>query len=97
MRVVALLALLLATAALAQLRTIPEDAKPARARHVEEGVIELNGQRTQLAPGAQIRDESNRIILPVALPPDSLVKVRFNEIGFVQQMWILTREEAEAR
>ncbi|HEY5899132.1 MAG TPA: hypothetical protein VIV54_16315 [Burkholderiales bacterium] len=87
-------ALFLASAALAQVRTIPPEAKPAQMRHVEGGVIELNGKRGTLAPGAQIRDQANRIIVPSALPPGSLVKYSADANGLVQRVWVLTPEEA---
>jgi len=78
----------------AQLRTIPQDAKRAKMRHVEASVIKLDGKRALLAPGAQIRDAANRIILPSALPPDSLVKYRRNASGAVREVWVLTADEA---
>ena len=88
------IALLVAGAAAAQLRTIPADAERAQIRHVEENIVQLNGQRAQLAPGAQIRDGSNRVIVPTALPSDALVKYRLDASGQVRQVWILTPEEA---
>ena len=56
-----------------------------------------NGQRVQLAPGAQIRDASNRVIVPTALPPAALVKYRLDASGQVREVWILTPQEAEPR
>ena len=94
MRTALTIALLLAGAAAAQLRTIPADAERAQIRHVQENVVELNGQRAQLAPGAQIRDTSNRVIVPTALPTDALVKYRLDDNGQVREVWILTPEEA---
>jgi hypothetical protein len=94
MRALLLILALFAGAAAAQLRTIPADAQRAEMRHVQENVVELNGQRAQLAPGAQIRDASNRVILPTALPSGSLVKYRLDASGHVREVWILTREEA---
>jgi hypothetical protein len=94
MRTALAIALLFAGAAAAQLRTIPADAERAQIRHVQENVVELNGQRAQLAPGAQIRDTSNRVIVPTALPTDALVKYRLDDNGQVREVWILTPEEA---
>ena len=71
-----LLAAFLAAPVAAQLRTIPKDAQRAEIRHVQTNLIELNGQRALLAPGARIRDTSNRIIVPTALPAGALVKYR---------------------
>ena len=80
--------------AAAQLRTIPSDAKRGSLRHVQEMIVEIDGSRAKLAPGAQIRDGNNRVILPVAVPPDSLVKYRLDGEGQVRQVWILTPQEA---
>jgi hypothetical protein len=89
-----LIALLFASAAAAQVRPIPADAQRAKMRHVESGVVELDGKRAQLAPGAQIRDESNRVIMPGALPPGSVVKYRRDAAGQVRDVWVLSTQEA---
>ena len=93
----ALFVLLIATLAVpaaAQLRTIPQDARLAEIRHVQANIVELNGRQVQLAAGARIRDTSNRIIMPTALPAGALVKFRLNDMGQVHEVWLLTREEA---
>ena len=87
----------LAIPAAAQLRTIPKDAQRGEIRHVQANVVELNGQQVELSPGAQIRDGSNRIVLPTALPAGSLVKYRLDASGKVREVWILTPEEAAAQ
>jgi hypothetical protein len=97
LRLLPLLLLLFATAAAAQLRTIPQEAQSARMSHVEANVVELDGARRQLSPGAQIRDTSNRIIVPAALPPDSVVRYVLDGGGLVHRVWILTPEEAAER
>jgi hypothetical protein len=93
----ALVAAILATVAgsvLAQLRAIPQEAKRGRMSHVESLQVEVNGERMQLAPGAQIRDLSNLLVLPAALPPNSLVKYTRDPQGNVARVWILTPQEA---
>jgi hypothetical protein len=97
MRALPLILALFAAAAAAQLRTIPADALRAEMRHVQENVVEVNGKRAQLAPGAQIRDASNRVIVPTALPSGSVVKYRLDKSGHVREVWILTPKEAAAR
>jgi hypothetical protein len=94
MRASWLIALLFASAAAAQIRPIPADAQRAEMRHVEGGEVELDGKRALLAPGAQIRDESNRIVMPSALPAGSLVKYRLDASGQVRDVWILSPQEA---
>jgi hypothetical protein len=83
-----------ASAAYAQLRTIPQDALRGTMRHVQDTIIEIDGERAQLSAGAQIRGVSNTIVLPTALPPGSLVKYQRNEARQVHRVWILTPEEA---
>lgn len=89
-----LLVALLAAPAAAQLRTIPQDAQRAQIRHVQTNIVELNGRTARLAPGAQIRDVANRIIVPSALPAGVLVKYRLDGEGQVREVWILTPQEA---
>jgi hypothetical protein len=93
-----LLALLLvsgfAAGAPAQMRTIPADARPGKMSHVQEMVVDVDGKRQQLARGAQIRDASNRVIVPTALPAGARVKYRLDTEGKIREVWILTREEA---
>ena len=95
--IVLLIAVLFATAAAAQLRTIPPGAKRAQMSHVRENTVELNGRKMQLSPGAQIRDPMNRIIMPATLPSRSVVKYQLDATGLVHRVWILSPEEAKRR
>jgi len=83
-----------AGAAQAQLRTIPADAKRATMRHVQGMTVEIDGKRTELAVGAQIRDVNNMIVLPTALPAGVLVKYKPDAHGQVWRIWILSPQEA---
>jgi hypothetical protein len=87
--------LLAASLASAQVRSIPEDARLGEIRHLQEMLVEIDGAPQQLAPGAQIRDASNRLIVPTAIPPGTLVKYLVDAAGQVQKVWILTPEEAQ--
>ena len=78
----------------AQFRTIPADAKRATMSHVEGMTVEMNGKRTELAAGAQIRDGRNMIVLPTALPAGVLVKYIPDLHGQVWRIWILSPQEA---
>ena len=81
-------------AAYAQLRSIPDDAKRGQIRPVREMIVEIDGAQARLAPGAQIRDTGNRIVLPGSLPQNAqLVKYTVDAAGLVQRVWILTQEE----
>lgn len=100
MRVHALLAataafLVAASSAHAQFRTIPDTAKRGQMQHVQETLVEIDGKRMQLSAGAQIRDDSNRIVLPAALPPGrTLVKYLVDASGHVTRVWLLSATEA---
>ena len=93
-----LLAMLLFTstagAAQAQLRTIPAEAKRATLSHVQGMTVEIDGKRTELAAGAQIRDADNMIVLPAAVPAGVLVKYMPDVQGQVSRIWILSKQEA---
>src|SRR3954465_10002819 len=70
-----------AGAVLAQLRSIPEDAKRGQLRYVKETIVEIDGSQARLTPGAQIRSADNRILLPSALPPDSMLVKYLTDAG----------------
>ena len=89
------LLLLAASLAGAQVRSIPDDARVGQIRHLQDMVVEIDGAAQQLAPGAQIRDASNRIILPTAVRPGTRVKYLVDAAGRVQRVWILTPKEAQ--
>ena len=89
------LLLLAAPRASAQLRSIPKDARVGEIRHLQGMVVEIDGAQQRLAQGAQIRDASNRIIRPTAIPPGTRVKYLVDAAGRVQRVWILTPKEAQ--
>lgn len=80
-------------AAAAQLRTIPEEAQVGTMRYLEMMQVELDGQPQQLAPGAQIRDGDNRLILPASLQEREQVRYLLDGAGLVHRVWILSAQE----
>ena len=84
-------------AAMAQGRPIPPEARRGQFEHVQETTIRMSGKSMRLASGAQIRDPSNRIIQPTAVPPRVLVKYTLDGEGYVHRVWILTQQEAAQR
>ena len=88
------LLLLAAPLAGAQVRSIPKDARAGEIRHLRGMVVEIDGAPQRLAPGAQIRDASNRIILPTTIRPGTRVKYLVDATGQVRKVWILTPKEA---
>ena len=85
---------LVAGSAHAQARNIPERAKGGAITHLQGMIVSIDGVTVRLAPGVQIRDQDNRLVVPTALPAGSQVKYLLDQDGFVRQVWILTPEEA---
>ena len=92
-RLVLLLVLLVPALALAQFRSIPADAKRGEIRHVGQMDVEINGKKMRLAPGAQIRDAGNLIVVPAALPQGAKVKYLLDAQEMVNRVWILSPQE----
>ena len=90
----ALLAGAFATAAWAQSRTIPAEARRGELTHVMQNVVTVDGERMQLAPGAQIYAQNNLTIVPTEVPRNSLVEYTLDRNGQLAKVWILTRDEA---
>ncbi|MEJ2176026.1 MAG: hypothetical protein P8Y76_14280 [bacterium] len=91
----ALTVLLIASSAAAQIaRAIPASAERAWMRPLGGMMLEMNGEPMRLGAGAQIRDTSNRIVLPATLPAEAPVKYTLDVQGQVHRVWILTAEEA---
>jgi hypothetical protein len=88
-------ACLLSGSAQAQLRTIPGEAKGGEMRHVRDTLVSINGVELRLAPGTQIRDQSNRIVFLDAVPAGAQVRYLLDGDGMLRQVWILTPEEAK--
>jgi len=86
---------LIAGNAHAQARNIPEEAKAGELSHLQDMFVSINGVAVRLAPGVQIRDQANRLVVPTAVPPASQVKYVLDQQGLVRQIWILTPEEAQ--
>ncbi|HEY7240728.1 MAG TPA: hypothetical protein VH600_16250 [Burkholderiales bacterium] len=83
-----------AASAHAQARNIPAQANGGALTHLQDMIVSINGVAVRLAPGVQIRDQSNRLIVPSAVPPGSLVKYVLDQNGQVRQVWILRSDEA---
>ena len=95
-RCLALVAALLAAPALAQVRVppIPAEAQRGVIRHVKEMVVAVDDRPVQLAPGAQIRDQQNLIIVPMAIPQGGAqANYLLNADGQLFRAWLLTPQE----
>ena len=88
------LCLALASPAQAQFRTLPQEAKRGEIWYVQDMQVEIDGRPMRLAPGAQVRDAGNLILMPSALPAGALVKYVLDAQGNVFRVWILSPQEA---
>src|SRR4029079_16591228 len=88
-----IIAIMLPALAAAQFRAIPADAKRGAIRHIQQMNVEINGKAMRLAPGAQIRNAGNLIVMPTALPADAIVKYQVDAQGLVNRVWILSPQE----
>src|SRR5215472_9745135 len=95
-RCLALLSALLAVPAVAQLRAppIPAEAQRGVIRHLKEMAVAVDGKPVQLAPGAQIRNQQNLIIVPLGIPADGApADYILNGDGELFRAWLLTPQE----
>ena len=97
LRAVGVAAVLFATVAAAQMRTLPEEPERGHIRHVREMLVALDGREMLPSPAATIRDRLNLIIVPTALPAEgAIAEYLLGADGRVQRVWLLTPEEAAA-
>lgn len=81
--------------ALAQLRAIPADAIKAKMKPPADGVAVVGKYTFRLAPGAQIRSTDNRIMLPVMIGSEQVVRYQLDANGDLYRVWILSDDEVD--
>jgi hypothetical protein len=74
-------------------RSLPEDAKFAHFAVVQHPFVTVDRESLRLAPGAQIRDEANRIVLPTSLQGKYRVLYTIDNRGDIFRVWILSPDE----
>ena len=81
------------------LRIFPAGTKPEIFNGFVDNGVKLGSRTWRLAPGLQIRDRANFIVLPATLNGvEKLpVRVQLDTMGAVWRIWILTPEEAAKR
>ena len=89
--------LLAAAAALAQMRTIPQEAARGTMSPASGMNVVLDGRQVTLGAGATIRNQNNLIIVPSALPPSSSVRYTRDAQGRILQVWVLSDAEKRQR
>lgn len=89
-------AVVIPATAVAQMRQIPDIAKRGSIVHIQDTVVEIDGQQMRLSAGAQIRSRDNLFIVPMSLPRGALVKYTLDASDQIHRVWVLTPEEAAA-
>jgi len=74
-------------------RSLPADAKLAEFAVVQHPIVTVDNASLRLAPGAQIRDEANRIVLPTSLQGKYRVLFTTDNRGEIFRVWILSPDE----
>ena len=80
------------------LRTFPKDAKRGELVVLSAPDIAIDSKPDRLSPGVRIRDAKNNLVLSGSLANQRLVVnyVRDNT-GLVQNIWVLTSDEAKQK
>jgi len=55
---------------------------------------QIDGNAVTIAPGVQIRDPYNMMVLPGMIQQPVLVRYQIDVAGFVNRVWILSQQEA---
>ena len=82
------------TAPVGALRTIPAAARRGVMQPPWQGQTSIDGEQLRLAPGVQIRDRHNRIVLSDSVRQPLPVKYLTDANGQLFRVWVLTAEEA---
>jgi len=81
-------------------RAIPKEAVHGKIRHLQEMLVEIDGEQRLLSPGAQIRDARNNLILPIGLPGANSeradAKYQRDGTGQIHRVWLLSEGEIAA-
>ena len=75
-------------------RMLPENTVRADMMILDMSTASVNGQPMLLAPGVQIRDPFNMVVMPTQMR--SLLPVRYQKdvTGAITKVWILSQREA---
>ena len=74
-------------------REFPADARRANFTVITYPTVQLGRHALSLAPGAQIRDTTNQIVMPTSLSGKYPALYTLDGSGQVYRVWLLTDEE----
>jgi hypothetical protein len=75
-------------------RTLPENTIRGEMRVVSPTSASVDGQERVLAPGVQIRDPFNTVVLPGQIRDLVPVRYQVDMTGAISRVWILSQREA---
>lgn len=76
-------------------RTLPPDAKFAKAVAFKYPILKVGDKTLRLAVGSRIYDANNRILMPASAPAKANVVYKTDINGEVSLVWILTDQETQ--
>ncbi|HET7798044.1 MAG TPA: hypothetical protein VFK72_09185 [Nevskia sp.] len=79
-----------------QVRTLPAGSLGGILNAAVIGSVQIDGKTLPLAPGAQIRNPANMIVLPTMIQQDVPVRYLVDGMGYVSRIWILSPAELAA-
>ena len=80
----------------AMARAFPMDAKKGELTPPIEQSVLISGQAYNAAPGLQVRNEQNMIMMPIMLQQTVPVRYQMDLMGNVWRIWILSAAENAA-
>jgi hypothetical protein len=92
----ALLGLFLATTSAFAFRILPDNVLYGELKHLEPPYMMIGDKVYRIAPGSKIRDQNNRILVPVSAPTKGRIAYNFDYLGQILGVWFLTPAEIEA-
>ncbi|MBK9954426.1 MAG: hypothetical protein IPP18_04605 [Rhodocyclaceae bacterium] len=78
-------------------RILPDDTKKGELMVASPTSGSIDGQPVALAPGVQIRDPFNMLVLPGMIQRAVPVRYQMDVSGAIAKVWILSQQEAAAR
>lgn len=74
-------------------RSIPAGSRQAMVHSAGENLFQIGHHVLQLAPGAQIRNAQNLIVLPIAVDQPVPARYTVDAQGQVYRIWLLSDQE----
>ena len=77
-------------------RTFPVEAKKGELVPPVQETLQISGQTLTAAPGLQIRNQQNLIVMPASLQQAVFVRYQLDTMGNVYRVWLLSAAEQAA-